>query len=176
MAYAATGEIIESGITFNNTLRLGDTELVLNGTGLRRKWFIKIYAAGLYLPEKSQSVENILSMDSPKRIRMHFLFGEVSRERLLKTFDKGFQENHTQEQLDALADKILQLKSLFQTVSKGDEVVLDYIPGIGTQLFFNTELQGVISGFTFHQALLRVWLGNKPADKKLKQGLLGVID
>ncbi len=166
----------ESGIRFTDSLQLGDSKLVLNGTGLRRKWFIKVYAAGLYLPTVSEDADDVLSMVGPKRMRMHFLYREVSREKLLKTLDTGFKANHTQQEMDALRDKIVELKSLFQTVSKGDEVVLDYIPGVGTQLFFNAELQGVIPGFEFHQALLRVWLGKKPADKKLKQGLLGIAD
>lgn len=172
-AYAVT----EGGVDFPETIQLDDgTQLVLNGTGIRKKWFIKIYASGLYLPQKSMDVGSVLSMSGPKRIRMHFLYRKVEREKLLKTLDKGFKDNHSLEQLELFADKISQLKALFKTVRKNDEVLLSYTDSIGTQIYFNNELQGVIEGLDFHRAIFRVWLGDKPADKKLKQGLLGITE
>lgn len=167
----------EAGVEFPEQITLNNgEELVLNGAGIRKKWIIKVYVAGLYLPQTSQILDDILSMDGPKRIRMHFLYRKVSREKLLDTLDQGFRENHTPEQLNAIADEILLLKSMFKTVRKGDEVVLDYAPVTGTQVFFNQELQGTIPGVEFHRAVLRVWLGGKPADGDLKRDLLGLTD
>lgn len=167
----------EAGIEFADQVILeSGEELALNGIGLRKMWIIKIYVAGLYLPQVSQSADDILSMPGPKQIRMHFLYKKVSREKLVETLDKGFRENHTLEQLNEIAEEISQLKSMFKTVRKGDEVVLNYRPQSGTEIFFNEELQGSIPGFRFHQAVMRVWLGEEPADRSLKKGLLGLVD
>ena len=151
----------------------GGAVLQLNGLGIRQKWIVNVYAAGLYLPTLSSDADFILSEDQPKQMRMHFLYKKVSKEKLLGTLEKGFEDNLNAEELDALSDQIDQLKTLFKTVYKGDEVVLNYVPHQGTELIFNEQSQGVIPGFAFQQAIFRVWLGSKPADKKLKQQLLG---
>nr|MCU0951169.1 chalcone isomerase family protein [Burkholderiaceae bacterium] len=41
------------GFRFDNTLRLGGSDLVLNGVGVRRRFFIPVYVAGLYVPARS---------------------------------------------------------------------------------------------------------------------------
>ncbi len=39
-------------------LRVGDTELVLNGWGARHKYFMQMYVSGLYLTEKSSAPDH----------------------------------------------------------------------------------------------------------------------
>jgi hypothetical protein len=36
--------------------------------GMRTKLIIKVYAAGLYLPEKKTAVADILKVDGPRRV------------------------------------------------------------------------------------------------------------
>ncbi|MDX9896114.1 MAG: chalcone isomerase family protein, partial [Desulfofustis sp.] len=50
------------------------TVLLLNGVGVRSKFFYKNYAAGLYLESKSSTTEEILAQDEGKRVVMHFLY------------------------------------------------------------------------------------------------------
>lgn len=166
----------ESGIEFDNVITQDTTELTLNSTGTRNFWFIPIYASALYLTEKGSDAETIITSDTSKQMVMHFLYRKVPRSKLLKTLDKGFSENLSAEALAAIEPEINQLKELFKTVYKGDRIVLDYSPAIGTSLFLNNELQGTITGKAFHEATFRVWLGDKPADKKLKQQLLTQIN
>jgi len=52
-------------------------------------------------------------------------------------------------------------------------IYLDYIPGKGTQVTVKNVLKGTIPCFDFHQALMKVWLGEEPADWGLKEALLG---
>jgi hypothetical protein len=37
----------------------------------------------------------------------------------------------------------------------------------------NAELQGTVPGNDFFRALLKIWLGDRPVSKSLKQGMLG---
>lgn len=165
----------ETGINFNDVIAQENNALLLNSTGTRKFWFIPIYASALYLTEKSTDAETIITSDTNKIMVMHFLYRKVPKSKLLKTLDKGFSENLNKEELASIETKINQLKSLFKTVHKGDRIVLNYSPSIGTRLFLNDELQGTITGKTFHEATFRVWLGNKPADIKLKEQLLKPI-
>jgi len=162
----------ESGIIFADTVSSDNDTLVLSNTGTRTFWFIPIYAAALYLPDKNTNAKDIIESNTRKQIVMHFIYRKVSKKRLLKNLDKGFSDNLNKASLVDLQPKINQLKSLFRTVVKGDRIILDYSPAIGTRLFLNNELQGTIKGKAFHQATFRVWLGDKPADVTLKKQLL----
>ncbi len=51
-------------------------------------------------------------------------------------------------------------------------VNVDYIPGTGTQVGINGESKGAIEGEDFHQATLRIWLGDAPASTGLKKAML----
>lgn len=148
------------------------TPLLLNGAGVRRKFFFKIYVAGLYLPSRQTSSEAILNLSGPKRIRMHFVYKEVDRDKLVTGWQDGFQNNLDSVSLAHLAPRLAKFNLLFRTMRRGDVIDLDYRPGEGTHVLFNGELQGRIEGADFYVALLQVWLGQKPADPDLKAALL----
>jgi len=47
-----------------------------------------------------------------------------------------------------------------------------YAEAATTQVQINGELKGSIAGADFNRALLKVWLGDEPADTDLKQAML----
>jgi hypothetical protein len=147
--------------------------LVLNGAGIRKKFFFKIYVGALYLPVKHTTVNSILNDVGGKRIVMSFLYKEVTAEDLVNGWNDGFTGNNSAKELKALQERINQFNSLFTTVHTGDEIRLDYLPGKGTQVSLNGTLKGSVPGEDFSKALLKIWLGSKPADKGLKKAWLG---
>ncbi len=163
-----------AGVTLPDTLQLSpaDTTLLLNGAGIRRKFFFKIYVAGLYLPSHQTSSEAILGLTGPKRVRMHFLYKEVAQEKLVAGWQEGFENNLDSASMKQLAPRLAKFNQLFRTMRRGDVIDLDFRPDTGTEVRINGELQGQITGADFYAALLRVWLGHKPADAELKQALL----
>ena len=57
---------------------------------------------------------------------------------------------------------------------KGDLIQLDFAPDVGTRVVVNGQQRGTaMAGDAFFSALLRVWLGDKPADGALKKSMLG---
>ncbi len=150
------------------------TQLHLNGAGIRTKFIFKIYVGGLYLPGRASSTSEVLSIPGPKRVRMHFLYDEVSKEKLIKGWQEGFENNLDADAYRKLAARLQQFNALFNDVHKGDEIDLDFLPGQGTQVWLNNKLQGRIEGEDFYKALLTVWLGKEPADDDLKQAMLGL--
>ncbi|MCG6973979.1 MAG: chalcone isomerase family protein, partial [Desulfobacterales bacterium] len=68
-------------VTLPDSLTAGKDTLLLNGAGFRKKLFIKVYAAGLYLKEKSSDPQKIIDADAPMAIRMVFVYHEVSRKK-----------------------------------------------------------------------------------------------
>jgi hypothetical protein len=47
------------------------------------------------------------------------------------------------------------------------------MPDEGTQVWINDMLKGSVPGEDFSRALLKIWLGSKPADAGLKDAMLG---
>jgi chalcone isomerase-like protein len=62
---------------------------------------------------------------------------------------------------------------LFRTMRRGETIFIDLLPNGDTRVTINSEARGVVTGAEFQRALLKVWLGDKPADSDLKRAMLG---
>jgi len=162
-----------AGVSLNDEVSVGGTPLLLNGAGVRSKFFIKVYVGGLYLPSKSHSAAEILAMKGPNRVVMHFLYDEVSKDKLVDGWTEGFEKNQDKAAMDQLRTELDRFNALFETVHSGDVIELDYLPATGTIIRIKGAKKGVIEGADFNRALLAVWLGDEPADSDLKEALLG---
>jgi len=164
-----------AGVHVDNVLAAenGDT-LVLNGLGLREKFWVDVYVGSLYLTAKTTNVADILSSTKAWRIQMDFIYKEVDKKKLLTAWREGFEKNQPEEVLKAIKDRMEQFYGYFDknAVAK-DQYILDYIPEKGTTVIRNNEVLGTIPGEDFKNAVLEIWLGNYPADKDLKAGMLG---
>ncbi len=164
-----------AGVQMPDSVEVSDMKLVLNGAGLRKKFFAKVYAAGLYLPEPTRDANRIIELNEPKRILMQFIYDEVSAKKITRGWTEGFKNNSSIDQMKALESRLDHFNALFEDMYKGDRVVIDYVPGLGTRVEIKDKAMGIIPGEDFMQALFRVWLGDRPADKGLKKGLLGGV-
>lgn len=162
-----------SDVQVPDTIKLADQSLLLNGAGIRSKFVFDIYVGALYLPTKATTTQQVLSMAGPKRVLMHFLYDEVEKAKLIDGWNDGFEDNHTNEQFKALKPKLASFNALFTTVKRGDHIKLDYLPETGTRVMINDQLKGTVPGKEFYPALLKVWLGEEPADSDLKDAMLG---
>ena len=163
-----------AGVVLPETLQIPDnaTALHLNGAGIRKKAFFKIYVAGLYMPSHQTTPDHIVNLAGPKRIHMHFLYKEVKQEKLIKGWQEGFRNNLDDAGFEELAPRLTKFNSLFRTMKRGEVIDLDYLPNVGTRVWINGELKGQIEGAEFYSALLKVWLGESPADANLKDAFL----
>jgi len=172
-AFAAEVE----GVKLADKLRVSDAgpELILNGAGVRTRVFFKVYVGALYLQKKENATDAVLADAGPKRIAMHML-RDLTAEQLFSALNDGLKNNHTPEQLAKLGPQLKQLEDVFNAVKaakNGDVILLDYLPGAGTRVIVRGDDRGTIPGEEFNRALLRIWLGNQPADASLKKAMLG---
>ncbi len=163
-------------VKLSEQINVDGKTLVLNGAGVRTKFFFKIYIGALYLPEKQKNVKKILSADSANRVVMHFLYDEVEKEKLVDAWLEGFEENVNEKDFVALQGRLKQFNAMFSDLHKNDIVLLDYIPQQGTRVTIKGEARGVIEGQDFNRALLSVWLGEEPVTEELKDAMLGIED
>lgn len=163
------------GQRFEDTMVLSGRTLRLNGLGLRGVAWIKAYVAGLYLAAPTREVAQVLAMQGPKRLRMKVMLEAPSTE-YSKAFVKGIRRNEPEKVQQALAQRMAGFVALIDSlglIKVGDVVDMDYLPGVGTQLRLNDKAVGaVVEGDDFYRALLKIYIGERPTDVKLKEGLL----
>jgi len=160
-----------AGVTLPDTAQVGNATLVLNGLGLRTKYMIKVYVAGLYLTQKSSDPSAIIKAEAPKRMVMHFV-RDVSKSQLTDGFTDSFN-NNTPDAAKTLKAEVDRFFSALDAVKDGEELVFTYIPGTGTTFAEAGKEKLTISGPAFAEMLFSVWLGPKPPNAGLKKGILG---
>jgi hypothetical protein len=165
-----------AGVPVVETVETEDGAVLhLNGAGIRKKFLFDIYLAQLYLPQPLSAAAEVIASDGRKRVVMHFLHSEVGRDKLVAAWEEGFADNTAAAELAQLREKIDTFNGLFVDVKKDELIVLDYLPGTGTVVTVAGAVKGTIAGKEFNDALLRIWLGEKPINKELKKQLLGGI-
>ncbi len=153
----------------------GGAELVLNGAGVRTRFFFRVYVGALYLGKKTPAASAVINDPGAKRIALHML-RELSSDQFVSALEEGLKNNHSADELAKLDARVKQLHTVFdavKTAKVGDVIHIDYVPGTGTRIAVNSAVKGTIAGEDFNRALLRVWLGDNPADSDLKKGMLG---
>ena len=159
------------GITLPDQIELQGTTLYLNGLGLREKYWIDIYVAGLYIQNPTSKAREIITSDSPKRLQLQFIYSNVPKDRMLETLKENLLRNP-----DISPDTLKKIDSAaiwMEDFTTGDEIIFDYIPKTGTIFTINGERKGVIEGKDFMEAIFGIYVGSHPASEQLKQGLLG---
>jgi len=172
----AQASVDVNGYKFEDSAKVAGKDLKLNGAGMRTKLIIKVYAAGLYLPEKKTAVADILKQEGPRRVTLQ-MARDISSEDFGKAFMDGLNDNVDKAEKQKIVAQIGKMGEIFASVDslkKGDVLHIDWIPGTGTQAELNGKKIGdAIPDVNFYNAILRIWLGDKPVDKSLKPALLG---
>ncbi len=173
---SAHAAVVIEGVTFEDQSQIADQSLQLNGAGLRTKFVFNVYAMGLYLPAKATGAKAVLASTGPRRIDITTL-RDLTAEQFADALSEGLQKNLSEAEQSALkADSeafranLLSLKS----AKEGTRIQIDFTPSGGTQLVVNGKPQGKgVGNIDFANALLRVWIGESPAQSDLKRALIG---
>lgn len=155
------------------TIPGGDSTLLLNGAGIREKFFLDIYVGALYLERPLHDPAVILADEGPASILMHFVYSEVGKDKITQGWTDGLRANLDAARMRLIRPRLEQFNALFRSAVKGDVVRIDYLPGSGTQVRINDELRGSVPGNDFFRDLLNIWLGPSPVSRSLKHDLLG---
>jgi hypothetical protein len=174
---AASAQPIElEGVKFEPTAQVGGQTLRLNGAGVRTRVFFKVYVAGLYVPQKSTDANALLAQKGPRRVAIHML-RNVDADTFATSLADGLRANHSEQQLAAIkaqADALTATLKAIGEAKKGDTIFFEFTPEAGTRVIVNGQPRGdPIPGEDFFTAVLRIWLGSRPADAELKRGMLG---
>lgn len=159
-----------NGVTFADRIKVGETELLLNGIALFRYAVVfKVYTGALYLGP-GVVPDHVLD-DVPKRLEVEYLrafrgpeFGDAG--------DKVLAKNVSAATLSAIRPRLDRMNSLYEDVKPGDRSALTYVPGRGTELSINGRSKGWVEGADFAAAYFQIWLGREPLSDSFKTQLL----
>jgi hypothetical protein len=165
--------VTRAGVTMPLQVQVDGQELVLNGVAVRKKFIVNVYVAGLYLPSKQSSAEQILAADEPRRLVMQFVH-DVDKEKLCNAWEEAL-ENNTPEALPELKAQFQTFCGFMDDVKNGERFVFTYLPGKGTVVEVRGNDKGTIEGKAFADALFKSWIGPRPGPGAgFKRALLGV--
>ena len=167
-----------AGVKLDDKVRIAPNapELVLNGAGIRTRFFVKVYVGALYLPEKKTAAADVLALGGAKRVSLAML-RDLTAQQLADALNEGFAANNPpadQERYKSQLAELLGVMNSLGSAKSGEVIALDFVPDAGTRVLVNGAAKGKpIPDEGFYRAILKVWLGDKPVDADLKRGLLG---
>ncbi|MEM7678761.1 MAG: chalcone isomerase family protein [Myxococcota bacterium] len=161
----------KAGVKMPDTVSVGGKTLQLNGLGVREAtiFAIDVYVAGLYVPEKSNNAQKLMTADVPKKLVLTFV-RDVDADDVTKAFVESFKKNKFSEKIQS---KLKTLNGWMSDMKDEQSMSFTYVPGEGMTVEVRGEKKGTIEGADFQQSFLAIWLGSSPPNSGLKKGLLG---
>jgi hypothetical protein len=171
VAFSSAHAATLAGVSFPDDARVGDKTVTLNGLGVRTATLlkVKVYVIGLYLERKSSDPQAIIESSENKRIAMQFVH-KVTADELRGGWSEGFEDNT--RDVEAIEGEIAKFNASMRDVNSGDSIVLDF-SGDRVDVLINASKIDSLTGTAFQRALLAIWLGPKPPNEALKEGILG---
>lgn len=174
MTRAAQAATLE-GQRFDDTAILADRTLRLNGLGLRGVAWVKAFVAGLYLSAPAKDPAQVIAMQGPKRLRLKIMLAAPSRE-LTKSLLRRIDRHEPEAVKARLGDRLTTLAERIDGLGElqvGDTLDLDFVPDKGIHLRLNDKPVGdAVPGDDLYRAVLKIFVGDKPVDPRMKEGLL----
>lgn len=161
------------GVDVQETMKLQSQELVLNGAGVRTKWFVDGYIAGLYLTEKADDAKTVIAADEPMAVRLIITSGMITPKRMSESTRDGFVSS-TGGNIAPIEDEVERLISAFKgSVEEGDVFDLVYLPEQGVTVYRNGEEKTNVKGLEFKKALFGIWISERGIQKSLRKKMMG---
>lgn len=172
----------KNGVQMPDEVTVDSQKLVLNGMGMRKKWLISVYMAGLYLKEKTKDAEDVINSEGIKRVDMKFV-RSVSAEKIRGAWTSAVEKNctdHCKENDQMCQDKcknvsveIEKLNSWITDVNEGQQMSYVFRQD-EVEYFHNSKPLGKVKAPGLGRVLLQAWIGPNPPNESLKNGMLGI--
>jgi hypothetical protein len=159
---------------------LGAAQLQLNGAGVRQHSAQALYAAALYLETKQSQPQAAIQDTGAKRLAVTML-RDVSAREMNDLLANGLKSNSSDAELMGLVSEVFALSTFIgdtRSLKAGDSFQIDWSRTAGTtiQIMQKGQAKSAVKVFpnaNLMPAMLRIWLGERPADPMLKTALLG---
>ncbi len=169
-------QIKVQGVTLPAKLGKEDKVCMLNGAGVRNKYFMNVYVAGLYVKTKTTNPAEVINADKPMAVRLQIISALVTQDRMAESIIEGFQKS-TKGNTKPIQKEIDMIVRVFKSepIKVGDVFDIWYTPGVGiTATKNNKKFDVLIPGLQFKKYTFGIWLCENPVDDILKDKMLGL--
>jgi len=162
-----------AGVNVKENLVVANKKMVLNGVGVRKKLFFKLYVGSLYLPEKTMDPMAIVEGNENMIIELNIISKLITSAKLKEALEEGFATVEP-DKMELIKDKLKTFTGIFEDgeVKNGDIFTFNYIDG-NIETYKNGKHLLTTEGQDFKEALFGIWLGDRAIDKGLKKEMLG---
>jgi hypothetical protein len=127
---------------------------------------VELYSLALYSDAPTVDRALLVSPDAPKALRIEIRFKDDLRRQVAVDWRS--------ELIPRLIPLALEhLSQTFAPLTRGDVVLIDYLPGRGTTLRVNKTVVVTGANHDLMAAFLDHWLGQRPVSEEIKRTLLG---
>jgi len=174
----ATTMVVQAGevSVFMSSAAVGGERLQLNGSGSRYKSMFRVCDVALYTRSPVSNEQALHALPGAKRLHL-VAVRDIRSNELVHLLVRAAIELATADQAPVRAADMAQIANRLAQplqVRRGDSVGFDFVPGRGTQLWFNGDPLGPpLADPALFQMLLGPWVGPQAADAPLKHALLG---
>ncbi|MBI5495787.1 MAG: chalcone isomerase family protein [Deltaproteobacteria bacterium] len=162
-----------AGVKMDETMKVGDAELKLNGMGVRTKKVafvsVKVYVGGLYLTAPATKADAAIGPDAPKALVMQFV-RDVDKGKLVDAWKEGFQ-NNSPDKVAAQKAAIDRFLAFVVDVKDGQRITWLYEPGKGSTITIGAK-SVTVEGKEFADMFLATYIGRDPPTADFKTALL----
>ncbi len=161
------------GVDLKETMAYEGGTLQLLGGGVREKFFLDLYVAGLYTEGAERDAAKLTAADAPMAISLQIVSSLISSEKMQKATREGFEKS-TGGNTAPIASEIEAFIATFDApIVENDVYTFLYCPRVGVNILKNGRFEKRIAGLAFKRALFGIWLGDAPAQERLKAGMVG---
>lgn len=161
-----------AGAEFPDKLVQNGQTLILNGFGVRSYLGFKIYAAALYVTEKTRDETQIIASPALRVLKMHY-FIDIDQDDARQAWQDSFSALCSEP--CRFSQQIMQFTSYITAINKDDQETYIFSSD-GLEVVLKPERAAIkIQGRNFSELVLATWIGQFPPTEDLKQGLLGKL-
>ncbi|MBN2658163.1 MAG: chalcone isomerase family protein [Spirochaetales bacterium] len=161
-----------AGVSVGDSVSYEGQTFNLNGAGIRTKVILKLYVGSLYTTSSVTDPQPVLAGPVPSVIRLDIISKLITSELMKETIEEGFDKAMSGNTVP-LRKEIDDFIAIFSDeITKGDQFTFVSLPGTGVIAYKGERKLAVISNDRFRRTLFTIWLGEDPADAKLKKAML----
>lgn len=181
--------VVMTGTSFSTTLDVGGVKiedsiaiynntLMLNGAGVMPGGKTPLYVAHIHAKAKFNTLDALCGSAGPKRLTLTAI-REVDTGPILKMLSRSVEATAAKGDMAKLIPGMMNISNVFKAnrvLKPGEVMTLDWVPITGLVIYIGGKMQGdPIRDPVLFRAAMGVWMGESPADAKLKEALLGQI-
>ena len=167
-----------SGIKVEDSLAIYNNTLVLNGAGLVSNGKAPSYVVQIYAKQKFKNLDELCAIPGPKRLVLTAV-KEVDTAPIVKLFNRSVDDVAGRTDRAKLIPGLMGIGEVFKanrTLKAGEVMLLDWVPISGLVMYIGGKLQGQpYREIELFKAAMGIWMGDAPADSKVKDALLGHV-